>query len=80
QPVMTEAVVATHVASNPSASAPEPSTKVVTLVHASMFHDSDSTGTVRPDAAGSSHVLRKELSMGSQEVDSESLHDVFAPR
>ncbi|GJR60241.1 hypothetical protein Tco_1502403 [Tanacetum coccineum] len=79
-PVMTEAVIATHVASIPSALAPEPSTKVVTPVHASMFHDSDSMGTVRPDVAGSSHTLGKELSMGSQEVDSESLHEVFVPR
>nr|GEY43802.1 hypothetical protein [Tanacetum cinerariifolium] len=78
-PVMTEAVITTHVASIPSAPAPEPSTKVITLVHASMFHDSDSTGTVRPDAASSSHVPGKELSMGSREVDSESLHDVFIP-
>ncbi|GKF53079.1 hypothetical protein Tco_0159989, partial [Tanacetum coccineum] len=78
--VMTEAVVTTHVASIPSAPAPEPSTKVVTPVHASMFHDSDSTGTVRSDVVGSSHLPGKELSMGSQEVDSESLHEVFVPR
>nr|GEW40219.1 hypothetical protein [Tanacetum cinerariifolium] len=76
-PVMTEAVITTHVASIPSASALEPNTKVITPVHASMFHDSDSTGTVRPDAAGSSYVSGKELSMRSREVDSESLHDVF---
>ncbi|GJX83442.1 gypsy type transposase [Tanacetum coccineum] len=44
-PVMTEAVITTHVASIPSAPAPEPGTKVVTPVHASMFHDSNSTGT-----------------------------------
>nr|GEU94882.1 hypothetical protein [Tanacetum cinerariifolium] len=62
-PVMIEVVITTHVASIPSASAPKPSTKVITLVHASMFHDSDSTGMVRPDATGSSHVLEKELSM-----------------
>ncbi|GJV85322.1 hypothetical protein Tco_1525220 [Tanacetum coccineum] len=66
-PVMTEAAVTTHVASIPSALAPEPSTKVVTSVHASMFHDSDSTGMVRPDAAGSSHVPRKDLLIGSWE-------------
>ncbi|GKG51288.1 hypothetical protein Tco_0541672, partial [Tanacetum coccineum] len=29
---------------------------------------------------GSSHVPGKELSMRSQEVDYESLHDVFVPR
>ncbi|GJW23205.1 hypothetical protein Tco_0033827 [Tanacetum coccineum] len=79
-PVMTEAVVTTHVSSIPSAPAPEPSAKVVTLVHASMFYDSDSTRTVRTDAAGSCHVPGKELSMGSREVDSKNLHDVFVPR
>nr|GEU36920.1 reverse transcriptase domain-containing protein [Tanacetum cinerariifolium] len=79
-PVMTEAVITTHVASIPSAPAPEPSTKVITLVYASMFHDSDSTGTMRPDAAGSSHVPWKELLRGSQEVDSESLYNVFVSR
>ncbi|GKE11480.1 hypothetical protein Tco_1415031, partial [Tanacetum coccineum] len=79
-PVMTEAVITTHVASIPSATAPESGTKVITPVHASMFHDSESTGTVRPDVAGSSHLPGKELSMGSQEVDSESLHEVFVPR
>nr|GEW65543.1 putative transposase (putative), gypsy type [Tanacetum cinerariifolium] len=70
-PVMTEAVITTNAASIPSALAPKPSTKVITLVHASMFHDFDSTGTVRPDAAGSSYVSGKELSMGFREVDSE---------
>nr|GEU36919.1 hypothetical protein [Tanacetum cinerariifolium] len=79
-PVMTEVVISTYVASIPSASAPEPSTKVITLVYASMFHDSESTGTVRPDAAGFSHVLEKELLMGSQEDDSKSLYNVFVPR
>ncbi|GKF45538.1 hypothetical protein Tco_0135340, partial [Tanacetum coccineum] len=51
-PMMTKAVITTHVASIPSALASKPSTKFVTLVHASMFHDSGSTGTVGPDAAG----------------------------
>ncbi|GKB95197.1 hypothetical protein Tco_0981334 [Tanacetum coccineum] len=39
-PVRTEAVITTHVASIPSATAPESGTKVITPVHASMFHDS----------------------------------------
>nr|GFA50565.1 hypothetical protein [Tanacetum cinerariifolium] len=43
--VMTEAVTTTNVASIPSDSALETGTKVVTLVHALMFPDSDSTGT-----------------------------------
>ncbi|GKA15214.1 hypothetical protein Tco_0694961, partial [Tanacetum coccineum] len=46
-PVMTEAVITTHVASIPSVTAPESSTKVITLIHASMFHDSETTGTIR---------------------------------
>ncbi|GKD65546.1 hypothetical protein Tco_1307654, partial [Tanacetum coccineum] len=75
-PVMTEAVITTNVAIIPSAPAPETSTRVVTPVHASMFHDSDSTGMVKPTAAGSSHVPGKELSLGSQEVDSENLHEI----
>ncbi|GKA79455.1 hypothetical protein Tco_0786051 [Tanacetum coccineum] len=44
-PVMTEEVITTHVASIHSAMAPESGTKVITPVHASMFHDSESTGT-----------------------------------
>nr|GEV53144.1 hypothetical protein [Tanacetum cinerariifolium] len=61
-------------------SAPERSTKVVTPVHASMFQDSDSAATVRPDIAGSSHVPEKELSLGSRDVNSKSLHEVFVSR
>ncbi|GKB67289.1 hypothetical protein Tco_0928701 [Tanacetum coccineum] len=79
-PVMTEAVITTNVASIPSAPAPEAGTKVVTPVHALMFHDSDSTRTVKMSAAGSSHVPGKELSMGSQDVNSETLHEVFIPQ
>ncbi|GJS06969.1 hypothetical protein Tco_0363765 [Tanacetum coccineum] len=79
-PVMTEAVITTNVASIPSAPALKTSTKVVTLVHASMFHDSDSTGMVKPDVAGSSHVPEKELSMGSRDVNFETLHEVFVPQ
>ncbi|GJS41734.1 hypothetical protein Tco_0566777 [Tanacetum coccineum] len=76
-PVMTKAVITTNVASIPSAPAPETGTKVITLVYDSMFHDSDSTGTVKPDAAGSSYVPENELSMGSQDINSETLHEVF---
>nr|GEY64915.1 RNA-directed DNA polymerase, eukaryota [Tanacetum cinerariifolium] len=79
-PVVTEAVITTHISSIPFVPASKPSNNVITLVHASMFHDSESTGTMRPDVAGSSHVPGKDLSMGSQEIDSESLHDVFVPR
>ncbi|GJZ97265.1 hypothetical protein Tco_0669718 [Tanacetum coccineum] len=46
-PVMTEAIITTNVASIPSVQAPETGTKVISSVHASIFHDTDSMGTVR---------------------------------
>ncbi|GJV11996.1 hypothetical protein Tco_1353537 [Tanacetum coccineum] len=76
-PVMTEAVITTNVASIPSASSLKTSTKVVTSVHASMFHDYDSTGTVKPATAGSSYVPGKELSMGSLDINSETFHELL---
>nr|GEZ39380.1 ribonuclease H-like domain-containing protein [Tanacetum cinerariifolium] len=36
--------------------------------------------TIKPDVAGSSHLPEKELSMGSREVDSDNLHEVFVSR
>nr|GEY79548.1 hypothetical protein [Tanacetum cinerariifolium] len=51
--------------------------KVISPVHASMFHDSNSTRTVRSDAVGSSHIPRNELSMGSRDINFETLHKVF---
>ncbi|GJZ60340.1 hypothetical protein Tco_0616156 [Tanacetum coccineum] len=75
--MMTEAVITTNVAIIPSAPASETGTKVVTSVHASMFHDSDSTGMVKPDATSSSHVPWKELLMRSWDINSETLHEVF---
>nr|GEU83471.1 hypothetical protein [Tanacetum cinerariifolium] len=75
-PVKTEAVITTNVSSIPSAPDPETDTKVVTPVYALMFHDSDSIGTVKPVAAGSSHVLERELSMGSRDVNSETLYEI----
>nr|GEV46980.1 hypothetical protein [Tanacetum cinerariifolium] len=56
------------------------STNVVTPVHTFMFQDSGSAGTVRPDVASSSHAIGEELSLGSREVNSESLHEVFVPQ
>ncbi|GKA69603.1 hypothetical protein Tco_0775667 [Tanacetum coccineum] len=78
-PMMTEAVITTHVASIPSATTPESGTKVITSVHASMFHDSESTRTVRPDVASSFHLPGIGLFMGSREVDSESFHEDCLP-
>nr|GEU32499.1 hypothetical protein [Tanacetum cinerariifolium] len=66
-PVMFKAVITTHVASIPSDTALKPGTKVITPAHASVFHDSESTRMVRPDVAGSSYFLEKELSIGSRE-------------
>nr|GEU80326.1 hypothetical protein [Tanacetum cinerariifolium] len=78
-PVVTEVVITTQVASIPSTVAPKSSTKVVTPVHASVFQDSDSAGTVRPDVAGSSHAPGKELSLGSREdMDYEELFIEFS--
>nr|GEV72490.1 hypothetical protein [Tanacetum cinerariifolium] len=51
-----------------------------TLVYASLFHDSNSVRTVKPDVASPSHLPGKELSLGSREVDSEYLHEAFIPR
>ncbi|GJY41519.1 hypothetical protein Tco_0428789 [Tanacetum coccineum] len=75
--VMIEAVITTNVASILSAPALKTGTKVVTPIHALMFHDSDSKGTVKPDAAGFSHVPGNELSMGSRDVNSETLYEVI---
>ncbi|GJQ99645.1 hypothetical protein Tco_0522630 [Tanacetum coccineum] len=77
-PVMTEAVVTSHVVNAPSVL--ETGTKVTTPVHASMFHDSDSTETVKADVAGPSYSAKQDLSMGSRELNSETLHQVFVPQ
>nr|GEY74005.1 cold-regulated 47 [Tanacetum cinerariifolium] len=69
-----------EVASVSSTAVPEPGTKVVTPVHASMFQDSNPIGTMRPNVAGPSHALEKELSVGSREVNSENLQEVYVSR
>ncbi|GJV12403.1 hypothetical protein Tco_1353944 [Tanacetum coccineum] len=73
-PVMTEAVVTSHAASDPPIPVPEMGTKITSLVHASMFHDSDSTKTVRADVAGPSYSAKQDLLMGSRELNTETLH------
>ncbi|GKD06686.1 hypothetical protein Tco_1181660 [Tanacetum coccineum] len=78
--VMTEAVTTTNVASIPFAPTLEIGTKVITTVYASVFQDSDSTRMVKLDAAGSSHVPEKVLSMGSWDINSKTLHEVFVPQ
>ncbi|GKC96103.1 hypothetical protein Tco_1161545 [Tanacetum coccineum] len=73
--VMTEAVITTSIASAPSILVPEAATKITPQVQHSIFHDSGSVGTIKPDVAGSSHHLGKELSMGSREINSEAFHE-----
>ncbi|GJX13806.1 hypothetical protein Tco_0205564 [Tanacetum coccineum] len=73
-PVMTEAVVSSHAVNVPPV--PETGTKVTTPVHASMFHDFDSTKIVKADTAGPSYSAKQDLSMGSRELNSETLHQI----
>ncbi|GJU50161.1 hypothetical protein Tco_1219716 [Tanacetum coccineum] len=73
-PMMTEAVVTSHAAIDPPIPVPEMGTKITSPVHASMFHDSDSTETVRADAAGPSYSAKQDLLMGSQELNAKTLH------
>ncbi|GJW18798.1 hypothetical protein Tco_0026234 [Tanacetum coccineum] len=73
-PVMTEAVVTSHAVNVPPV--PEMGSKVTAPVHASMFHDSDSTETVIVDIAGPSYSSKQDLSMGSRELNSETLHQI----
>ncbi|GJU32860.1 hypothetical protein Tco_1176449 [Tanacetum coccineum] len=77
-PVMTEVVVTSHAVNAPSV--PETGTKVTSLVHASMFHDSDSMKTVKADDAGPFYFAKQDLSMGSRELNAETLHQVFVPQ
>ncbi|GJZ57359.1 hypothetical protein Tco_0612853 [Tanacetum coccineum] len=76
--VMTKAVVTSHAANVPPV--PETGTKVTTLVHASMFHDSDSMETVKADTTGPSYSAKQDLSMGSRDLNSKTLHQVFVPQ
>ncbi|GJX37206.1 hypothetical protein Tco_0250509 [Tanacetum coccineum] len=76
-PVMTEAVVTSHAVSAPSILVPEMGTKMTSPVHASMFHDSDSTKTMKEDIAGPSYSIKQDLLMGSWELNTETLHQVF---
>ncbi|GKA00452.1 hypothetical protein Tco_0673002 [Tanacetum coccineum] len=72
--VMTEAVITTSIAIAPSIPVPEAAAKVTPQVQHSIFHGSSSAGTIRPDVTGPSHLPSKELSMGSREINSETLH------
>ncbi|GKA59266.1 hypothetical protein Tco_0758579 [Tanacetum coccineum] len=74
-PIMTKAVVTSHVVNVPPV--PETGTKVTAPVHASMFHDYDSTETVKADTVGPSYSAKQDLVMGSPELNSETMHQVF---
>nr|GFC22028.1 hypothetical protein [Tanacetum cinerariifolium] len=78
--VLTEVVVTSHVVSDPLISISEMGTKITSLVHASMFHDSDSTEIVRADVASPSYSAKQDLSMGSRELNTKNLHQVFVPQ
>nr|GEU37722.1 hypothetical protein [Tanacetum cinerariifolium] len=75
-PVMTEAMLTSHAVNAPSVLVPESGTKVPSPVHASMFHDSDSTETIKADIAGPSYSTKEDLSMGSHELNFETLHQI----
>ncbi|GJW09086.1 hypothetical protein Tco_1571509 [Tanacetum coccineum] len=77
-PVMTEAVVTSHAVNIPLV--PEMGIKVTPLVHASMFHDFDSTETVKADTVGPSYSAKQDLSMGSRELKSKTMRQVFVPQ
>ncbi|GJV83799.1 hypothetical protein Tco_1523697 [Tanacetum coccineum] len=74
--VMTEAVITSHAVNAPSVPVPETGTKIPSPVHASMFHDSDSTETVNADAAGPSYSAKQDLSMGSRELNAETFRQI----
>ncbi|GJR73886.1 hypothetical protein Tco_0086251 [Tanacetum coccineum] len=74
-PMMTETVVTSPVVCIPSDL--EIGIKVTPLVHAFMFHDSDSTKTVKADTASPSYSAKQDLLMGSRELNSETLRQVF---
>ncbi|GJS20294.1 hypothetical protein Tco_0448926 [Tanacetum coccineum] len=76
-PVMIKAVVTSHAVNAPFVL--ETGTKVTTLVHASIFYDSDSIETVKADDASPSYSAKQDLSMGSWELNAETLHQVFVP-
>ncbi|GJW63605.1 hypothetical protein Tco_0115489 [Tanacetum coccineum] len=76
-PVITEVVITSHAVNAPFVLVSETGTKIPSPVHASMFHDSDSTEIVKSDTAGPSYSAKQDLSMGSRELNSETLHQVF---
>nr|GEW68134.1 hypothetical protein [Tanacetum cinerariifolium] len=78
--LMTEAVVTSHAVNVSSVLVSKTDAKVTSPVHASMFHDSDSTKTVKADVLCLSYFAKHDLSMGSRELNVKTLHQVFVPQ
>nr|GEY44407.1 ribonuclease H-like domain-containing protein [Tanacetum cinerariifolium] len=74
-PVMTKVVVTSHVVDIPLVL--EMDVKVTSPMRASLFQVSDSTEIVKADIAGPSYSAKQDLSMGSRELNSETLRQVF---
>ncbi|GJT11162.1 hypothetical protein Tco_0858204 [Tanacetum coccineum] len=79
-PVMAEATVIASIVSASSVPPSGTAEKVVSPARPSIFLDSNSTDTIKPDAAGPSHLSGNELSMRSREVSSESQDETFVQR
>ncbi|GJR70565.1 hypothetical protein Tco_0016630 [Tanacetum coccineum] len=78
--MMAEAIFTSHAVNAPSVLVSKTGTKITSSVHASMFHDSDSMETVKADVVGPSYFAKQDLSMGSRELNAETLHQVFVPQ
>ncbi|GJX29572.1 hypothetical protein Tco_0237651 [Tanacetum coccineum] len=80
-PIMTVAIATMVVADTSSILVPRVGGEPV---HASIFADSTSAGTVGPDIAGPSQPAGTELSADtfyvSQDMDSETLHQIYVPK
>ncbi|GJY68792.1 hypothetical protein Tco_0471774 [Tanacetum coccineum] len=79
-PIRTETVVTTGAAGVSSHLFPKTVADTSPRFGPALFLDSDSADTERPVTASTTQRPGKELSMGSQEVDSEALHEIFVPR
>ncbi|GJR82774.1 hypothetical protein Tco_0153559 [Tanacetum coccineum] len=66
-----------HAVSVPSIPVSDTETKITYPVRPFVFQDSGSKETVRPNVAGPSYYAKQDLSMGSRELNTETLHQVF---
>ncbi|GJW71033.1 retrovirus-related pol polyprotein from transposon TNT 1-94 [Tanacetum coccineum] len=79
-PVMTEAVTTTNTAIVSSHLFLPVTADITSKICPNTFLDSSFADTLKPDVAGASQHPGKELLLGSREVDSAILQDVFVPR